>query len=171
MDKNGEVSDKRLGARDAILLAFRESVLGGSFEAVRVSDLAERAGVARSTFYEHFQSRDDVLRESMRAPLQPLADLAGTRPDEERAALVLEHFREGKALSLALLDGPSGALVRDLMAEMIGGDAKTAYAIAGAQLALIGAWLTGKDAGFAQELASTFRSVSVALRGCGGASV
>lgn len=86
----------------------------------------------------------------------------------ERVAFVLEHFREGKAL--AILDGRSAALVRDLMAEMIGGDAKTAYAIAGAQLALIGAWLTGKDTRSAEELARTLSSVTAALRSLDRAS-
>ena len=42
--------------------AFLELVLEQGFEAVRVSEIIERAGVNRATFYRHYRSKRDMLR-------------------------------------------------------------------------------------------------------------
>ncbi len=53
---------QRLGTRqrlyDTALAAFRER----GYDAVQVEDIVKAAGVARGTFYLHFQNKEDLLR-------------------------------------------------------------------------------------------------------------
>ena len=47
--------------RLAILRAFRDLVLTREYDAISVRDIAAAADVGRSTFYEHFDDKDDVF--------------------------------------------------------------------------------------------------------------
>ncbi|HZZ64815.1 MAG TPA: TetR/AcrR family transcriptional regulator [Candidatus Baltobacteraceae bacterium] len=162
------MSEKRT-ARQAILDAFRDIVLERGYDGIRVLDVVERSGVARSTFYEHFQSREDLLLDSMRVPMESLSQLAGPTPDLQKAVFVLEHFRQNRTLAKSLLDGESTSVVRTLLAELIVQSDPLppgiAQAVAGAQLGVIAAWLDGSDGRSANELAQTLRQVTTALIG------
>ncbi|MBV9103995.1 MAG: helix-turn-helix transcriptional regulator [Candidatus Eremiobacteraeota bacterium] len=145
MDKTAKVSAcASNGARNAILSAFRGALFENGSHRISVVELVRRAGVARSTFYEHFENVEDVLRENLRRPFGPLA--ATARGEQVGAALelVLGHMYERRTYALALLDGGAGSIVRNTLVEMIGGSPAAAYAIAGAQLATIAAWLEGR---------------------------
>ena len=168
MDKTPKMSEKRT-AREAILEAFRDIVLERGYHGMRVLDVVERSGVARSTFYEHFQSREDLLLDSMRAPMELLSQLAGSTPDLQKAVLVLEHFGQNRSLARSLLDGESASVVRALLSQLIVQAAPQspgiAQAVAGAQLGVIGAWLDGTDRRSANEIAQTLREITTALTG------
>lgn len=165
MDKVTGMSGKA-AARDAILSAFADIILESGYDKVRVLDVVARSGVARSTFYEHFQSREDLLRESMRGPFQTLAQLAAVECDIARVASTLDHIKQNRALAISLMSNPGvGALV-DVLAELIEADARTrtrpvlARAIAGAQVAVLQSWLEGKEVPGADALAHVMRDVS-----------
>ena len=51
--------------RARLLAAFTNLVFAKGFENVSVRDIVVAADVARSTFYEHFSDKEDVLRASM----------------------------------------------------------------------------------------------------------
>lgn len=55
---------------EAALAVLRRDGLEGS----RIEDIAERAGVSRGTFYFHFPTREDVLRELLRRNQVRLAE-------------------------------------------------------------------------------------------------
>ena len=131
-------------SRHAILRAFRDVVLENRLREIRVVELVRRAGVARSTFYEHFDSLEDVLRESLQVPLGVLAATARGKKNGNALEFLLNHMLERRTDALALLDGEAGSMVRNTLADMIGGSPVTAYAVAGAQLATIAAWLEGR---------------------------
>jgi AcrR family transcriptional regulator len=166
MDKTPGMSEKR-GARDAILAAFRDIMLERGYDGVRVLDVVERSGVARSTFYEHFQSREDLLLDSMRGPLRMLAQLAGPTPDTGKTTAALEHFAENRELAKSVLDGQSATAVRRLLAETISEAARRHVrfpeAAAGAQLAVIAAWLQGHDAQPAAAVAASLQEITTRL--------
>lgn len=168
MDKMTRMSGK-LAARDAILQAFAEIILESGYEKVRVLDIVERSGVARSTFYEHFQSREDVLRDSMRGPFEMLAQLAAPSCDLTRVASTLKHFMENRALAKSVMGNPGTDTLIDLLSELIETrvdsfvPAMVARAVAGAQLAVISSWLDGKDPRNADDVAQTLRGMSLAL--------
>lgn len=169
MDKTAGMSGKP-AARDAILDAFREMILVSGYENVRVLDIVKRSGVARSTFYEHFQSREDVLRDSLRVPFELLAQLATPSCDTARIALILEHFAQKRALLKQLVSAPGTEALVSLLSERIETLAGppvpgiAARAIAGAQLAVIFSWLDTKDTRSAKDLAQVLRQMSLALR-------
>lgn len=166
MDKTPETSG-RVGAREAILDAFRDIVLQSGYDGVRVLDIVQRSGVARSTFYEHFQSREDLLLYAMRTPLHLLAQLAGPKPDTEQAAFVLAHFVQNREFALSIIDGHSAGDLRRLLAEMIAHEgnlpAEFADAVAGAQLSVIASWLEGNDSRSAHGVAALLRDVTTRL--------
>lgn len=64
------VLSRRLNAAQAercaqLIAAARELAEQGGYEAVTISALCERAGVARATFYHYFGSKDHVLGEAI----------------------------------------------------------------------------------------------------------
>ena len=60
----------------------------------RVSDIACESDVGRSTFYEHFRDKDDVLRHSMAGLLNMLASAVEENCDVAKVQFVLDHFHE-----------------------------------------------------------------------------
>lgn len=166
MDRIPEVSERRPDARELLLHAFRDIVLESGYDGVTVLDVVRRAGVARSTFYEHFQNREDLLRDSIRGPLQVLAAAAGPKYDGAQTAFMLTHFSQNRNLAASLLDGSSASIVRDLLAELIARAARVSepasHAAAGAQLALVLFWLSGRDRRPADAAVETMRSITLA---------
>jgi AcrR family transcriptional regulator len=68
------IPDRRTArSRRAITSAFVALVLERRYDAIRVGDIVEKADVGRSTFYEHFRSKDDLLRQSMEGLLARIA--------------------------------------------------------------------------------------------------
>jgi AcrR family transcriptional regulator len=55
------VAEHRAGQRAALLAATEQILLDTGLAGVMPRSVAERAGLARSTFYEYFGSRDDIL--------------------------------------------------------------------------------------------------------------
>lgn len=49
-------------SRRAILSAFEELLANKRYEQVTVAEIIDRADVGRSTFYAHFETKDDLLR-------------------------------------------------------------------------------------------------------------
>lgn len=78
---------------EAALAVFRAE----GAEAARVDDIAARAGVSRGTFYFHFPSKDDVLRERMtRSQLEVVGSLEALSI-EEPIRRVLGHVADAIA--------------------------------------------------------------------------
>jgi AcrR family transcriptional regulator len=105
--------------RAGLLDAFRELVLERRYADIRVSDILRRADVGRSTFYEHFRNKDDVLRQSLSGLLTIVADAVGESCDLRRLQLALDHFRENSGLARGLLNGPSSRQVVLVLAGLI----------------------------------------------------
>ncbi len=150
-------ADRRVErTRTELQRAFSRLVLARGYAAVTVRAVIEAAGVGRSTFYEHFESKEDLLRQSMR-PL--LAVLAGAIDDRAKLAdveLIVAHFRDNRRVVRAMSAGPAHGLLIAFLAELIEEqlDASSvrgpappvparliAAQLAGAQLALLDAWL------------------------------
>ena len=144
-------------SRAALLRAFVELIFRDGFEAISVQGIASAAGTARSTFYEHFSSKEDILRASMSGFFEVMADCVSN--DEQPAELqqVLSHFWENRRLTDAVFSGtPRQILARSLSAlieaRLAQGEAArsllprplAAIQLAEAQLALVESWLRGR---------------------------
>jgi AcrR family transcriptional regulator len=125
---------------------------------VSVRELTADADVGRSTFYEHFEGKDDLLEHSVARLLAVLA-AAAANPIPAAALLdVLTHVRAERAIASALLNGPTRAILirvlarklerhlaavaRHSAAPPIAPLAFLALSLAHAQLASIDAWLS-----------------------------
>lgn len=75
-----EVTDRRSQrTRQLLSEALRELILTKRWEAITVSEIAERANVGRSTFYAHFTDKDDLLASGVR---RMVGGLEYDEPDE-----------------------------------------------------------------------------------------
>lgn len=89
------VAEHRSAQRRALLEAAQTLLLADGLDAVGPAAVAKSAGLARSTFYEYFPSRDDLLVELARDAFAAWSHdmtraLAGTRPGEERLTSYLQ---------------------------------------------------------------------------------
>jgi AcrR family transcriptional regulator len=161
--------DRSAPARRAVVEAFSRLVLARRSAKPPVADLLKEAGVARSTFYEHFEGRDSVLIEALEGPLSLLADAATRAADEARLVMLLEHFRENRRGAADILSGPLAARVRRRFAEKIAaqlpeGEKEAALEIANQMLAQIRIWLDGETRYPADRLAALLVAGAAALR-------
>ncbi len=102
-----ESTDSRIQrTRQILFQAFSELVLSRPYQDIRVADIIERAGIARSTFYQHYQNKDDILVDSMTGMLETIADSAIGRADHNQLAFILEHFWENRRLGRIILNAP-----------------------------------------------------------------
>jgi AcrR family transcriptional regulator len=92
--------------RSALLHAFRDLVLENRFERISVGDIASRAHISRSTLYEHFGGKDELLASSIAAPFSVLADVLRSGHDTSKLVVLLNHFWGNRPLARAIFLGP-----------------------------------------------------------------
>jgi AcrR family transcriptional regulator len=105
--------------RTALLDAFGRLLLQRGYADIRIADVIRQANVGRSTFYEHFRSKDDLLRQSLCQFLDALADAVAERADIRKLTFVLEHFRDNERAARGLINGPSAPQVVAVLAGLI----------------------------------------------------
>jgi AcrR family transcriptional regulator len=166
----GEEQDRRTErTRRAIVSAFVGLVLERRYDAIRVGDIVEKADVGRSTFYEHFRSKGDLLRQSMEGLLAIIADAVLPASDDARMGFAVGHFWQNRRLARAVMAPPLGASVRrqleSLIEERLEGERDLAHAravqIAGAQLALLEAWVRGELSASEERIVERLRAASM----------
>ena len=141
--------------RKAVFDAFTRLIFSRRYAAIRTSDLIEEAGVGRSTFYEHFRNKDDVMVWAIDPIFAPLAEAGAGQASLPRLRFVLDHVWERRALARVLFEPALSPKMHRKLAAMIearlepgqAGDvppAMTAAATAAGQLALLRVWLCGE---------------------------
>lgn len=154
------LTDRRsLKTRAALLSAFFELLPERGYDALQVGDICARANSGRSTFYEHFGSKADLLRSSIKAPFGHLVDMLEPYAARRPVIDLLHHFRQQQQLTRVLLAGPTRTLLSQTLTSLIAarlhgdvvgtpsGPAQiAARMIAEAQLALIEMWILGRPA-------------------------
>ena len=155
---NRDPQDPRVQkTRAALLGAFNRLFLEQGYDSVTPANIAAAAGVGRSSFYEHFDGKPSLLRQSVTAVLQPLAEAASGRP-VPRLSGMLAHVWDNRRFARHLLEGPPRKIIQnhlsDLIEEILRRDGVTksaspsliALSIAAAQLALLEGWMSGRHA-------------------------
>ncbi|MBX9575312.1 MAG: TetR/AcrR family transcriptional regulator; helix-turn-helix transcriptional regulator [Caulobacteraceae bacterium] len=130
---------------------------------IRTAELIEAAGVGRSTFYEHFRSKDDVLVAIIDPIFTPLADAAAGRGGVVAVQGILAHVWEQRAAARQLFEPPLATRLQRKLASMIedrlardAGPAPTALVatgLAASTLATLKSWLAGETPCASLELA------------------
>lgn len=162
-----EVQDRRTRkTRMAIFDAIRDLALSRRYDEIRIADILERADVGRSTFYEHFRNKDDVLLSSITPLFEILSDVATGMPVYGRDEFVFAHFWENRALGRIIFQGPLGEKLTRKLAAMIlaktsapqpGCDDLAAYAKAHSMLGAVRAWICSDFSASPEQMAAYFR--------------
>jgi AcrR family transcriptional regulator len=182
--KTDPKTDRRVArTRAALKSAFNTLFLERGYDGFSVGDIAARADVGRSTFYEHYAGKDAILGEAITPLLLILAEAGTTAEPDPRVTFVVQHFWDQRRRALAMTTGGAWTVISRLLAELIevrlnkAGRARrdlpalprplAASLLARAQLGLIEEWLAGHKRCSAQVLAqalhTTTRAVAEAL--------
>jgi AcrR family transcriptional regulator len=105
--------------RQDVIAAFRALLLERGYARLSVRGIIERANIGRSTFYEHFQNKEDVLRETLAFLLAPLADTLAAHRSAAALEFVVRHMWESRAMTGTILLGPSRRVVQRFLAELL----------------------------------------------------
>lgn len=162
-------------SREALLQAFFELVLEHRYHEIRIADVLARSGVGRSTFYEHFRSKDALLAASIEGPFSVLAGMLGEQP-VSRVQGLLEHFWQNRALARGIFQGAAYRPVRAVLVAAVEQQLRrehaarlrvpprlAAHALADAMLSPIVAWTTGEAACSASDLAAALQASTSAM--------
>lgn len=163
---NSMIESRGERSRTAILGAFVELIFRDGFEKISVQGIVAGAGIARSTFYEHFSSKEDVLRASMAQFFEVLARCVSSQNLPDGLEEVLRHFWQNRRLTDAIFAVTPRRILSLSLSEMIEkrirdhGEALMlphrliAIHLAEAQLALVEAWLRGRAFGAVEDVAT-----------------
>lgn len=166
--------------RQALVDSFSHLVQERHYDEIRVGDVVREADVGRSTFYQHYSGKEDLLVASMAGILDILADVCEGDADVSALERILRHFWEQRALARELFAGPPSEhvaprITRELARRIeLRIEARGAPAIphrlialqtAEAQFALIKAWLSGAAQATPEDVARAMhRSTRASLQ-------
>jgi AcrR family transcriptional regulator len=146
--------------RLALLSAFVDLVLERGYGALTTSEISRQANVGRSTFYLHFASKEELLKESIGRPSSAMAACVRGDVTPQQLTPLLEHFREQFSINRQFYADPIRSLwvkslaalieprlpralrtrgVRQLVPRSL-----VALQVAEMQIALITHWLSGR---------------------------
>jgi AcrR family transcriptional regulator len=113
---NEKITDRRIQrTRHLLLDALNELILEKGYEAMTVQDIIDRANVGRSTFYSHFQDKEDLLLNGVESLWVELEKhLRNAIPTEETiwtlCLSMFEHAQGQRSLYKALVGNQGGNL-------------------------------------------------------------
>ena len=186
--EGGGVDRRTRRTRRALFEALIEMILEGDYDAISVSDIADRANVGRSTFYAHFSDKDDLLRNGVGHFRTILSarhgeEVAGETVPARRALgfsrFMFEHLKEQRRLYRALMRGRAGPIVMErfrlFLSELVrselsaaarerGKDVPTEVTVqfvVGAFLALLTWWLDRGAKEAPEAMDAMFRALAI----------
>jgi AcrR family transcriptional regulator len=164
-------------ARARIIAAFNAMVLKRQRGPFRVGMIIRHAGVARSTFYDHFASEAALQLTAIEAPFASIADALTGRGEREQLIGWLAHFWDYRQQARPLLTGAERtrierafvALLLERLSAGVAGDASpsthlAAIQIAAATLASLEQWLSGRLSYSPEALADQLVIAADAIR-------
>lgn len=169
--------------REALQKALMEIIAERGYDSITIQDIVDRANLGRTTFYLHYNSKDElfmscheaIISEFHLGLLHPLTReelLSHQIPPQMTSAY--RHLEEGRALLYPIFQGKDSQLIlrqiRDRSAREIEANLRTIFVeadsaipfemlanyLVGAQIALMQWWLEKRRSHTAESLARTF---------------
>ena len=182
--KHSVIDPRRKKTLAAIQNAFFAFVLQKRYHEIKIDDIVAASGIARSTFYEHYRSKDALLAASLTGPFQILAlsvrDVPvqhDANPVAERLTQILQHFWENRGMARGIFLGDARRKLALTLAGCLEAELKLSKArltlplpmvcaaIAETQLTMLTEWLLGRVACAPEQLAlAMHKFASVAFR-------
>lgn len=192
-------TDRRVQrTRELLQKALIELISERGYDAITIQDIVDRANVGRTTFYLHYNSKDELFVSCHEAivskfrigPLHPLSreELLSLEAPHGMT-LAYRHLEDARGLLYSVFQGKDSLLVlrrmrdwsaRDIEANLriVFADAAStipidllAHYLAGAQIALIQWWLEKRQPHTLENLAQTFHRLQrAAIRDAFGIS-
>ncbi|MEM7316089.1 MAG: TetR/AcrR family transcriptional regulator [Planctomycetota bacterium] len=106
-------------AQQTLVRAFNELVLERRYEDIHIADIIKRADVSRSTFYQHFHNKEEILRNNLRAVFIPIAEACVGTGSQQALTQVLDHFADVRSLAVAYFASPLSQVMVDLLGQLI----------------------------------------------------
>lgn len=103
-------------SHDSIVTAFSQLLAQKSFNKITVQDIIDAANVGRTTFYAHFETKDDLLRELCQEIFDHVisSSLSEEIPNDhfplEIVSHILFHLADNQKNIIGLLSGESSEL-------------------------------------------------------------
>ena len=162
-------------SRACLMQAFFHLVVAHPYHAISVALVVERAGVARSTFYEHFRSKDELLAASLCGPLGILADAIVHADRLAALERILQHFWSNRSLAIGILRGAVGRRANTVLIDLLEQRLRSfeplriaprmaAAQLAGLLMAGVSTWLDGINGVSATDLARALSDTGLAAR-------
>ncbi len=116
--------------RDAIYRAFTELLVHKPYNSITVQEIIDRADIGRSTFYSHFETKDELLRSlcadifahvfSEEPGVERTHDFSGEARDlRHRLTHILYHLRDNRSYIRGILSSESGDLFMQFFKEYL----------------------------------------------------
>lgn len=150
--------------RHSLRQAFVALVAERRYEDIAVTDIVERANVGKSTFYEHFRSKDALLSALMDRMLRDLANAARGECEAGKLHFLMDHFWGNRRLGRVVFGKTLAPTIRRKLAAMIeqagngppdGPPSPKSVMAASGQVGLLHAWLSGECVATPGEIAAT----------------
>ena len=161
--------------REAIFGAFRDLVLTRGYEKTTVFEVIDRANVGRSTFYEHFENKEQLLGESLAPLLRALGTVDDSQSSVDAVTFLFHHFLENRESNAGFFAGSMGAVVTTFLAAAIEAELSNRLddspaipltlavaTLAAAQIAFVNAWIRDPSAITAEIAAARLCASAVA---------
>jgi AcrR family transcriptional regulator len=169
-EKSGTTPSSRTATRAAILATFNRLMLESQSNRPRVAEIVAEAGVARSTFYDHFEGVEALFDESLSMLLGQVAQGLVRCRSQGDMVWLMEHIHDNRERGREMLAGPGAERTETLLARLVmralegRKDARLhAILIAGMAMAALGAWVTGRlsttPAALAERLVDTAQAI------------
>lgn len=183
--------DRRVGrTRDLLQKALIELIRESGYDSITVQEIVARANVGRTTFYLHYNSKDElfvscheaIVSEFRIRPLHPLSREELLSPEgPHEMTFAYRHLEEVRPLLYSIFQGRDSLLllrrIRDWNAQEIETSLRAAFDegesaipfdvlanyLAGAQIAFIQWWLEKRQPHTLQNLAQMFHRLQRAV--------
>lgn len=165
--------------RNTLIRLMREK----DYDEITIQDITDRANLGRTTFYLHYQSKDDLLLDhhadfthSLNLSQLSREQLLSELPQTEMITF-LQRFSEGKFIYLAIRNAKDFHVImrgiREQMTSVLATSLATAFPdetpniprdvlaiyIVGAQLSLVDWWLTNRTEYSPHDIAATLQQL------------